>query len=473
MEIDRTRVASIVEEVVKKFVRSSALETLELQSPKLGIYQDLDSAVDAAKAAHETLSALSLEKRKELVQAMREAALSHAQELADLGVAETGMGRASDKLQKNILAAQKTPGVEDLDSVVFTGDRGLTLVEMAPYGVIGSITPSTNPAATVINNSIGMVSAGNAVVFHPHPTAAQVSNRAVEIINEGIMKAGGPPNLLTSLAKPTLQSGQYIMKHPGIRILVVTGGEEVVHLAMRSGKKVIAAGPGNPPVVVDETADIKKAASDIIFGASFDNNVLCTAEKILIVVESVINELRRFMKISGAYELTSHQVEELVRVVVKPGGPGCSASMNKDYIGRTAQVLAKAIGLDLPSDIRLLFCEVSEDHPLVQLEQLMPVLPMVRVRDVNEAIDMAVRVEHGNYHSAMMHSKNVESLSRMAQRIKTSIFVKNGPSVAGLGYGGEGYTTLTIASPTGEGLTSARSFTRSRRCVLVDYFRII
>ncbi|MCD6310262.1 MAG: aldehyde dehydrogenase, partial [Candidatus Eremiobacteraeota bacterium] len=373
MQIDKTRVASIVEEVIRQYVRDSALDS---KKPELGIFPELDTAVEAAAVAQETLSALPLEKRKEIIQSMRDFAIEHSQELADFAVAETGMGRASDKLQKNLLAARKTPGLEDLESMVYTGDRGLTLVEMAPYGVIGSITPSTNPAATVISNAIGMIAAGNAVVFHPHPGAKQVSNRTVEILNQAVQKVGGPPNLLVSLADPTLQSGQYMMKHPGIKILVVTGGEEVVSLAMKSGKKVIAAGPGNPPVVVDETADIKKAAADIIFGSSFDNNVLCTAEKEAFVVESVINDLRKFMKLSGGYELTSHQLEQLTGEVVIPGGPGRSPRINKDFVGRSAQVIAKAIGIDVPSDVRLLFCETGIDHPLVQLEQLMPILPI-------------------------------------------------------------------------------------------------
>jgi propionaldehyde dehydrogenase len=384
------------------------------------------------------------------------------------------MGRVEDKVAKNILAIRKTPGTEDLPAQAFTGDAGLTLVEPGPYGVIGSITPSTNPTSSVINNSIGMVAAGNAVVFNPHPAAKRCCQRAIEVLNEGIERAGGPANLIVTVAEPTLETSRNLMKHPRIRMLCITGGPAVVRMGMMSGKKCIGAGPGNPPVVVDETADIAKAAKDIVFGASFDNNVMCIAEKEVFAVSEIFEPLKRAMMQNGAYELTSMQAEALCRIAIREGGVGCAEPvLNRDMVGRSAQVLAKAIGLDLPDDIRLLITETAPDHQLVFTEQLMPFLPLVRVRDVNEAIDWSVKAEGGNFHTATMHSRNVANLSRMASLVNTTIFVKNGPCLAGLGYGGEGHTTLTIAGPTGEGITSPRSFTRQRRCVLVDYFRII
>ncbi|MBI2252632.1 MAG: aldehyde dehydrogenase, partial [Armatimonadetes bacterium] len=302
-----------------------------------------------------------------------------------------------------------------------------------------------------------------------------VSLKVIEVLNQAIQSAGGPPNLITSIASPSLETSITLMKHPKVKLLAVTGGPGVVKQAMSSGKKVIAAGPGNPPVLVDETADISKAARDIVFGASFDNNIMCIAEKEVFVVEKILRNLKEQMQLQGAFELNKFQLERLTKLIFKDyesttcGDP----IMNRDYIGKSPQTIAKAIDLNLPINTCLLMAEVDFEHPLVSSEQLMPILPIVSVKDVNQGIELAVLAEQGFLHTAVMHSRNIENLSKMAYQIKTTIFVKNAPSLAGLGYGGEGFTSLTIAGPTGEGITSARSFTRIRRCVLADYFRII
>ncbi|MEW6056660.1 MAG: aldehyde dehydrogenase, partial [Bdellovibrionota bacterium] len=348
------------------------------------------------------------------------------------------------------------------------GDDGLCLIEYAPYGVIGSITPTTNPSETVINNGIGMVAAGNAVVFNPHPSAKRVSNRTVELFNQAITSNGGPANVVCSIAEPTIESAGELMKAEGIRLLVVTGGPAVVKAAMASGKKVIAAGPGNPPVVVDETADLDQAAKGIIAGASLDNNIVCIAEKEIIVVEKVADGLIAALKKHGAYQLSPYQIKQLEPVIVDGKYP------NKKFVGRNANVILKEIGVSVSDEVRLIFGEVSDEHhPFVQVELLMPVLPLVRVRNVEEAIAMAKRVEHGFCHTAVMYSKNIDNLHQMACEVNTSIFVKNAPSYAGLALGGEGFTSFTIASPTGEGLTTAIDFSRVRRCTLKEHFRIV
>jgi acyl-CoA reductase-like NAD-dependent aldehyde dehydrogenase len=387
---------------------------------------------------------------------------------------ETGLGRREDKIIKNNLGIVKTPGVEDIEPESYSDDNGLTLVERAPYGVIGSITPSTNPAVTIISNSIGMIAAGNAVVFNPHPSAKKVSAWLISLLNKAITDAGGPANLLACIDEPTIDSAKVLMSHPGIALLVVTGGPAVVRVAMNSGKKVIAAGPGNPPCVVDETADLAKAGRDIVNGAGFDNNVICICEKEIIVVASVADRLKEELKKNGAFELNDEQIKKITGLVISdPGGPGKEGAAEKKYVGKNADFIAREIGLVVPPSTRLLLCEVGREHPLVWTEQLMPVMPLVRVPDVDAAIDLAVECEHGFRHTAIMHSLNIAKLSKMARAMNCSIFIKNGPSYAGLGHGGAGFASFTIASPTGEGVTRARTFTRERRCTLVDYFRII
>lgn len=474
MSVNEQEIQKIVGQVLQKVQEQlQGPSTILAQHISLthGVFNTVDEAVNAAKLAEGKLSEISLSQRKRMIQNMREISLEHAEELAELAVQETGLGRVKDKIIKNKLAAEKTPGVEDLVSHTYSGDDGLTLVEYAPIGIIGSITPTTNPAATIINNSISMIAAGNVVVFNPHPSAKRVSLRAMQLLNQAIIAAGGPENMLTAVAEPTLETSQQVMKHKEIRALVVTGGGAVVKEAMGSGKKVVAAGPGNPPVVVDETAKLEKAAQDIVLGASFDNNVLCTAEKEVFVVEKVAQALKAEMIKHGAVELKGFQLDKLLKVImVEHNGKKIP---NRDYVGKDATVLLEAAGIKADPKTRLIIAETSFEHPLVFTEMLMPILPIVKVPDVDTAIKYAVKAEKGNRHTAMMHSQSVDNLSKMAREIQATIFVKNGPSVAGLGYTGEGFTTLTIAGPTGEGLTSPRTFTRQRRCVLVGGLRIV
>ncbi len=438
----------------------------------LGAFERVEDAIQAAKESQKQLMNLSMKKRGEIIAAMRKASLENAEKLAIMAHEETGMGRVSDKIIKNILAAEKTPGTEDLHSSAMTGDDGMTLVEMAPYGVIGSITPSTNPSSTIINNSISMVSAGNGVVFNPHPNAKNVTIETIAILNNAIHNAGGPRELLTTPINPTMDTSKVIMTHKDIRMLSVTGGEAVVEVAMKSGKKVIAAGPGNPPVIVDETANIKKAASDIVKGASFDNNILCIAEKEGFIINSVFNELRNEMIQNGAYELKRHEIDIVVKEVFTTNKTGDTV-VNRKYVGKSAVEILKACNLPNSQDYKLLIAEVTENHPFVTVEMLMPVFGMVRVYSIEEAIEKAVAAEGDRHHTAMMHSESVTNLTLAARALDTTIFVKNAPSYAGLGIEGEGFASLTLATPTGEGVTSARSFTRLRRCTLSGGFRII
>lgn len=437
-----------------------------------GVFEQLDDAVAAATAAQKQIKSVAM--RTLVVEAIRRAGIEYSRELAEVAVAETGMGRVEDKIAKNLAQARHTPGVECLTPRVLSGDNGLTLIENAAWGVIASVTPSTNPAATVINNAISMIAAGNTVVFAPHPAAKKVSQLAVTRINEMVVAAGGPDNVVVTVAEPNIETAQKLFRYPGINLLVVTGGEAVVIEARKhTDKRLIAAGAGNPPVVVDETADIPRAARDIVFGASFDNNIICADEKEIIVVASVADQLKAEMKKHKAVELTRAQADKLLPVLLTKVDADGHGAVCRDWVGRDAAKIAAAIGLDVPADTRLLFVETEADHPFAVTELMMPVIPLIRVANANQAIDLAVKLEGGCRHTAAMHSRDLDNLDRMANLINTSIFVKNGPCIAGLGFGGEGWTSMTISTPTGEGVTNASTFIRLRRCVLVDNFRIV
>jgi aldehyde dehydrogenase len=439
-----------------------------------GIHPTIDAAVGAARRAFESYREMGLDTRRVIVESMRAAMLREGERLASRAHAEPGLGRAEDKVAKNLLVTTRTPGPEDLDPQAVTGDGGMMVTEYAPYGVIGSITPTTNPTSTIINNSIAMIAAGNAVTFNVHPSAKLVSVENVKLLDRAIVAAGGPPDLVTAIPTPTLESARELMAHPDVRVLLVTGGPAVVAEALRTPKKAITAGPGNPPAVVDQTADVDQAGRDIVRGASFDNNVICTDEKTTIVVDTVADALVRAMVGAGAYRLKEHELRRVERVIFKElGAPNKPGAIDPAWIGKNAGDILSEIGVRIDGDVKLLVAEVPAEHCLVWTEQMMPVMPVVRVKNVDAAIDLAVRSEHGFRHTASIHSTNVDTITRMARAMNCSILVANGPNFSGLGKGGEGFTSFSIASPTGEGLTRPRTFSRIRRVTVVGALRIV
>jgi len=488
MELDDKKIQQIVDRVVTRLgvqpqgtggapARAPAVHANPGAAPSakgfprgsLGVFPTVDAAVAAARTAFEELSRRPLELRFKIVEAWRKVTLAHVRELSEYAVAETSLGRVEDKIRKNTLAAEKTPGPEALQPKAWTGDNGMTLIEWAPYGVIGSITPCTNPTETIVCNGIGFVSGGNTAVFNVHPTAKGVSAYHVHLLNEAAMAVGGPRNLLTTVGEPTIASAQELMTHKGTKILVVTGGPAVVAAAMKSGKKVVAAGPGNPPVVVDETADIRRAAKGIIAGASFDNNLICCDEKEVFAVAPIFDQLRAELKSAGAYELSESQMSRLSRVIIDDDGK----HSNKNYVGKNVSVILDTIGIKVGDDVRLAYGVVEERHPLVNIEQMLPVIPLVKAKDSTQAIEMALRAEQGCGHTSSIYSRNIETMHNMVRIMDTAIFVKNGPHFVGLGADGEGFTSWTIAHPTGEGLSCVIHFVRTRRCALQGYFRIV
>jgi acyl-CoA reductase-like NAD-dependent aldehyde dehydrogenase len=417
-----------------------------------GIYPDVDAAVAAARSAFEAYRSMGLKGRHRIIDAVRTAMHEHAQELAQMAHDETGLGRTEDKALKNRLVIEKTPGPEDLEPQVWSGDQGLTVAEYAPFGVIGAITPTTNPTATIINNTIAIVSAGNAVVFNAHPNAKRVSVQNVRWLNQAIVSAGGPPDLVTATPEPTIESAQRLMNHPQVRILMITGG----------------------PGVVKDNADLELAGREIVRGASFDNNVICTDEKVVIVVESAADELLRQMQANNSYLLKEYELKKLERVIFSEmGEPGKPGRINQRWIGQNAGVILSEIGIRAGDDLRLVLADVPPEHSLVWTEQMMPVMPVVRVRTIDEAIDLAIRAEHGCGHTASIYSRDVNAITRMARDIDVSIFIANAANLAGLGDGGEGYSSFSIASPTGEGMTRPRSFSRDRRMTVAGGLRIV
>lgn len=451
----------MVNDIVKEVI--ARMQIAEAPAGKHGVFSDMNEAIAAAKAAQAQVRVMSMDQREKIISNIRRLTKENAETLARMGVQETGMGNVGHKILKHVLVAEKTPGTEDITTVAWSGDRGLTLIEMGPFGVIGAITPCTNPSETVLCNAIGMIAAGNCVVFNPHPAAIKTTIYAIGLINEASLAAGGPDNVACTVEKPTLETSAVMMKHKDIPLLVATGGPGVVTAVLSSGKRGIGAGAGNPPALVDETADIRKAAGDIVNGCTFDNNLPCIAEKEIVAVGSIADELMHYMITEqGCYLASKEEQDKLIKTVLTPKG------LNRKCVGRDAKTLLGMIGVSVPDNIRCIVFEGEKEHPLISEELMMPILGVVRAKDFDDAVNKAVWLEHGNRHSAHIHSKNIDNITKYAKAIDTAILVKNGPSYSALGFGGEGYCTFTIASRTGEGLTSAKSFTKSRRCVMTD-----
>jgi len=478
MEINEVLIRNVVQEVVARLGGNGAVVPVATgggYQGRFGMFTSVEEAVAAASEAFDRLSAMTIEDRRRIIDHIRRISIDQCVELGTMEMEETKIGRLEHKIEKLKTLGERSPGVEFLRSEVFSGDHGLAVIEHAPFGVIGVITPVTHSLPTVTGNAVSMIAAGNTMVINPHPSGRRVAAEGVRRFNEAIYRDLGVDNLISLITEPTLKTADAIFKHPDVALLSVTGGPGVARAAMQQAKRAIVAGPGNPPVVVDETADLDRAARAIIRGGAYDNNLLCISEKQVFVIGQVFDAMLSAMERAGAVRLGASEVDALVKVAITSVGEGEKKHHvpSRDFLGKDAAVLARGIGKNISPDVELIFAETDESNPFVPVEQMMPFLPFVRCRDIDDAIDKAVRSEHGFGHTAMIHSHNVHHMTRMGKAVDTTLFVKNGPSMAGLGLGGEGYLSFSIAGPTGEGVTTPLTFTRERRCSMIDDLRIL
>lgn len=472
MQANAETIRSVVQEVLAQLGKAPK-STSPLRDGDMGVFQSVDQAVAAATEGFKKLSDSPLAARATVIECVRKICDEQAEELGRLEFEETKIGRVDHKIEK-LKIIKLVPGVEYMRTDAVSGDHGLTVTEYAPFGVIGAITPVTHSLPTLAGNVVNMIAGGNTMVVNPHPSGARIACEGVRRFNRAIYKATGLENLVTIIEKPTLDTASAIFSHRGVRLLCVTGGPAVARAAMESRKKAIVAGPGNPPVVVDESACLETAASAIVRGAAYDNNLLCIGEKEVFAVEEIFDSLMDAMARHDAYRLNASQIDALSKLAfTPPTKPGDHFHLNRDLVGLDATKLAELIGVRVPSSTQLLYGETDTSNPFVPEEQMMPFLPFVRCRNFSQGVELALEFEHGFRHTSLIHSRNVRHMTRMGREMDTTLFVKNGPSMAGLGLGGEGYLSFSIATPTGEGVTNPMTFTRQRRCALVDDLRVI
>ena len=479
MQLNESLIRDLVSQVLAE-VRQKTGNTLEPSAVSLpankqaygkyGMFLSVDDAVKAARKAFEQLRDRSMEDRRKIIEHIRRISIRDCVELGTMEMEETKIGRLEHKIEKLKTLGERTPGVEFLRTDAFSGDHGLAVIEHAPFGVIGAITPVTHSLPTITGNAVSMIAGGNAVVVNPHPSGKKVAAEGVKRFNQAIFEDLGIDNLISLICEPTLETANALFQHRQIALICVTGGPAVARAALNSGKRAVVAGPGNPPVVVDETADLDRAARCIIQGASYDNNLLCIAEKEVFVVDSVFDAMMQAMQRAGAVRLNSSEIEKLTRAAMHQVGEGAHQhyAPTKELLGQDAWKLAQAAGKSIDRKVLLVYGETQEDHPFVTVEQMMPFVPFVRCRNIDHAIELAQKHEHGYRHTSIIHSQNVRNMTKMARAMDTTLFVKNGPCMAALGLGGEGYLSFSIAGPTGEGVTTPLTFTRERRCSLID-----
>ena len=483
MQIQEQVIAEIAKEVVARLrvqmqLPAKPATTAPAHAARDGVFSTVDEAVSAAFEAQIKVAAMSLDNRGRMIEIIRRICNDRREELGRMELEETKVGRLDHKILKltNMRFVQGVEAMRASGSSARSDSTGLCIIERAPWGVIGMMLPVTHSVPTMAANAINILAAGNTAVFGPHPSGARVAQYALQLFNREIERELGVANVLTTIAEPSIEAAEQIFNHPKIALLCVTGGPVVVQAASRSGKRVIAAGPGNPPVVVDETADLDRAARCIIEGAAFDNNLLCIGEKEIFVVASVADKFIDAMRRAGAYQLDAAAIERLTKAAFTfdGDGKGCArAHVKKDFVGKDVAVLAAAAGVRAPAGTQLLFGETNEDHPFVVEEQMMPFIPVVRVRDVDAGIAASVKAEHGYRHTAIIHTQNVETATRMARAMNTTLFIHNAASPASLGVGGPGYFSHSIATPTGEGITTPLTFTRERQMVVGNALRIV
>ena len=440
---------------------------------RFGQFTNVNEAVEAAKVAQRALLKRSLAQREIACDLIRKIITSQADTLGRMEYEETKLGHMPHKAEKLVTAARVATGVAGLKTECFSGDHGITLEEHAPWGVIGVVTPVTHSLPTLAVNSVNMIAAGNAVVCNPHPAGKKIAAYGAKLFNQAIYEKLGIDNLVCVITEPTLETANQIFTHKDIRMLCITGGPAVVAVALKSGKRAVCAGPGNPPVVVDASADLANAARCIIEGSSYDNNLLCLSEKEAFIVAEVYDAFMDALAKAGAYRLTRQQMDELAKICLEGGQDGSHPHANRKYVGAEPSVLGAAIGLNVPASCRMLYGPTDAMHPFVQAEQMMPIMPVVKADTFEQAVEMAKQAEHGFGHTAVIHSRLVDHMTYMGKAMDTTLYIKNGPSVAGNGAGGEGYSNFSIACTTGEGIATPMTFTRFRRCTMVDNLRII
>ena len=386
-----------------------------------------------ARQAQAQLTELSQERIDAIVAAMAEAVTPQAEVLARLAVEETGYGVVADKEQKNLFASRQVfDFIRPMKTVgVVNRIEAKKIVEIAePFGVVAAIVPSTNPTSTAIYKVLIALKARCAIVISPHPSAARCITRTVEIMAEAATRAGAPAGSIGWMRTVTLEGTQELMKQRDVAVILATGGMGLVRAAYSAGKPAYGVGPGNAPCYIERSADLKKAARDIVLGKTFDNGVLCSSPNSVVVDEAVAEEVRREFLAEGAYFMNEAETDALARALVTP-----QRLPNPALVGKTAAAIARQVGITAPEGTRALVAPlkgVGRDFPL-SIEKLCPVLSWYVVADWREACERCIQILRygGMGHTMSIHSNNEDVILQFGLKKPAFRICVNTPTTHG------------------------------------------
>lgn len=394
----------------------------------------VDSLVLKATKAKEAMLDLNQEAVDKIVAAMAKAGLDKHIELAQLAIEETQRGVFEDKVTKNIFATEyiynsikynKTVGVIEEND-----EEGYMMVA-EPIGVVAGVTPVTNPTSTTMFKSLISIKGRNPIIFAFHPSAQKCSSEAARVLRDAAIDAGAPENCIQWIEKPSLEASSLLMKHPGVSLILATGGPGMVKAAYSSGKPALGVGAGNVPCFIEKSADVKQAVNDLILSKTFDNGMICASEQAVIVEEAIYNEVVDLMKGYKCHFVNKKEKELLEKTVINPE----TKTLNPDIVGQSPYTIAKMAGFEVDKDTKMLVAEIAgvgADHPLSK-EKLSPVLACIKVKDAKEGIQRAVdMVEFGGLgHSAVIHSNNDDVILEFSTRVRAGRLLVNAPSTHG------------------------------------------
>jgi acetaldehyde dehydrogenase (acetylating) len=412
---------------------------MAIQAPSAQTDKDLASISEAralaraARQAQPLLAELTQQQIDAIVTAMADAVTPHAEALARLAVEETGYGVVGDKVQKNLFGSRQVyEFIKPMKTVgVVNRIESSRIVEIAePFGVVAAIVPSTNPTSTAIYKVLIALKARCPIVVSPHPSAARCITRTVEIMAEAAARAGAPPGSIGWMKTVTLEGTQELMKHRDVAVILATGGMGLVRAAYSAGKPAYGVGPGNAPCYIERTADLKKAASDISIGKTFDNGVLCSSPNSVVVDEPVAEEVRREFQALGSYFLNRAEMELLAKGLVT-----AQRLPNPALVGKSAMFIAEKVGIAAPPGTRILIAPltgVGRDYPL-SIEKLAPILSWYVVKDWNEGCERCIQILRygGMGHTMSIHSKNEEVILQFGLRKPAFRICVNTPTTHG------------------------------------------
>ena len=395
----------------------------------------IDDLVKKAKKASQEYMKLNQEQVNNIVKAMSMAGLEHHMELAKMAVEETGRGIYEDKITKNMFATEyiyhsikyaKTVGVVNENE-----EEGYEEIA-EPIGIIAGVTPVTNPTSTTMFKSIISAKTRNVIIFGFHPSAQKCSVEAAKIVRDAAIKAGAPENCILWIEEPSILATSALMHHPGVDLILATGGTSMVKAAYSSGKPALGVGPGNVPCYIDKTAKLKTSVNDLVLSKSFDNGMICASEQSVIVDNDIHEEFEKLMKEAGCYFLSDEQTSKL-RNSMFIEEKGCA--LNADIVGKSPYDIAGRAGIEVPKDTKVLVLHengVGIEFPFSK-EKLSPVLAYYIVENEDEGIDLAEKlIEFGGLgHSAVIHSENEETIRRFSERVKVGRIIVNSPSTHG------------------------------------------